>query len=273
MVRLLDNLRIWLVRFLKTLLSSIKFRGKGSLLLALCPKRGVINIPLFGYRFPCELAEHIQRRIFLFDYDEKAQQFIRENLKTGDTILDIGANVGFYTMLGSSIVGEQGRVIAVEPNPKTFGKLEKTIQSNQIKNALALNIGLGSQESEVELYFNSSLGNDSATMVAHGATESVRVKVLTLDDVVAQHNIGTIAYVKIDVDGFEPEVFKGAKNLLLAGKIKAMQCEFSDVWLRRMDSSPELLHGFLTGMGFRDVDGVPTFVAGSTVDRFFLYDK
>jgi len=265
------SLQILLVKFLKWLLSPIKFRGKGSLLLTLCPKHGEIDICLFGFAFQCDLSEHIQRRIFLFDYDSRAQKFIRENLKAGDTFLDIGANVGFYTFLGASIVGETGRVIAIEPNPKTFEKMRKTIERNRLKNVLALNIGLGSSESEVELYYNSSIGNDSATMVAHGATESVKVKVLKLDEVVSQHNIETIAYVKIDVDGFEPEVFQGAKSLLAAGGIKALQCEFSDVWLRRMKNSPESVHGFLVKSGFHDVDGHPHFVSGSTVDRFFVY--
>lgn len=273
MIRPIDTIRIMLVKILKWLLSPIRFRGKGSLLLALCPKRGEISISLFGYKFQCDLAEHIQRRIFLFDYDAEAQQFIRKNLKAGDTFMDIGANVGFYTLLSASIVGDKGRVIAIEPNPKTFDKMKKTIERNGLKNILALNIGLGRQESEVELYFNSSTGNDSATMVAHGPSESVRVKVLTLDEVAKQHGIDRVAYVKIDVDGFEPEVFAGALGLLKAGKIRALQSEFSDVWLRKNNSSPDSVHRFLTDVGFHDVDGNPTFVAGSTVDRYFLYDR
>lgn len=273
MIQWIFQIRILLVKTIKRLLSSTEFRGKGSLLLALCPIRGKIDISLFGYVFQCDLAEHIQRRIFLFDYDKEAQRFVRENLQAGDTFLDIGANVGFYTLLGASIVGKTGRVIAIEPNPKTFDKMKKTIERNGLENVLALNLGLGRSESEVELFFNSAIGNDSATMVAHGATESMKVKVVKLDSVAAEHSIDKIAYLKIDVDGFEPEVFKGATNLLAEARIKAMQCEFSDVWLRRMNTSQEIVHSSLLSMGFRDVGGVPSFIAGSTVDRFFLNDK
>ena len=65
--------------------------------------------------------------------------------------------------------------------------------------------------------------------------------------------VSLVDYLKIDVDGFEPDVFARAGNLFAAGKIKMLQSEFCDYWLRRNGSSPELLHDTLTRSGFKDV--------------------
>src|SRR4051794_7869921 len=91
-------IRIVAVKMLKVLLSPFKFRGKGTILSILCPRNGEFTLFLFGYSFKCDLSEHIQRCIFLFNYDDSAESFIRKVLKPGDTFLDIGANVGFYSL-------------------------------------------------------------------------------------------------------------------------------------------------------------------------------
>jgi FkbM family methyltransferase len=265
-----DEARIALARTLKTLLSRVKFRGKGRILTTICPKQGELTIPLFGYDFACDLSEGIQRHIFLFNYDEHAEQFIRTHLQPGDTFLDIGANVGFYSLLAASIVGATGRVIAVEPNPKTYSKLKTTIETNNIKNIVLLNIALGKERGSLDLYSHPESSNDTATMVAHDATETVKVEVFPLDEVASSHGIDTFDYLKIDVDGFEPDIFAGAKTLLAEGKIRMIQSEFCDYWLRENGSDPESLHHLLTEAGFEDLEGAPKFLKDCNVDRFLI---
>ena len=266
----MNSLRLALARAVKALLSPFRFRGKGTILLALCPRRGEVAISLFGYRFVCDLSEHIQRSIFLFGYDPDAERFLRAHLKLGDTFVDVGANVGFYTLLASSIVGNAGRVFAIEPNPRPYAKLLETIAKNQIRNVVALNIALGRNRTELDLYLNRTGDNDSATMVAHDGKESVNVQVFALDEIAATHHVAAMDYLKIDVDGFEPEVFAGAGRILSENRIRALQAEFSDYWLRRNGSSPEQLHRLLTDAGFEDVEGEPRFVTDCIVDRFFV---
>lgn len=238
--------------------------------MAICPKQGEIIIPLFGYIFNCDLSEHIQRNIFVFDYDEEAQHFIKNHLKAGDIFLDIGANVGFYSLLASRIVGETGKVISIEPNPKTHSKLEKTIENNNIHNITLLNIGLGKEKGMLDLFFDSNSGNDSATMVAHDSQESVKVEVWPLDEVLSKHQIDRINYLKIDVDGFEPDVFAGATSLLKQGKVDALQSEFCEYWLQANGSSPQELHDLLTQSGLKDVGGDSKFETNCLEDRFFV---
>lgn len=71
------------------------------------------------------------------------------------------------------------------------------------------------------------------------------------------------------MDGFEHNVFAGAAKLMAAGKIRYVQCEFSDIHLRLVGSTPEKLHDVITSQGFRDVNGTPLFFKDCVVDRFF----
>jgi len=262
-----NTLRIVLTKVAKAFLSPFRFRGKGRILSTLCPRAGRIRIALFGYEFWCDLSENIQRNIFLFGYDHEAERFIRSKLQAGDTFLDIGANVGFYALLAASIVGEHGRVIAIEPNPKTFRRLKETIEANAITNVVALNLALGRERGRSDLFIDPQSGNDTATMVIHDGRTSVKVEVYSLDEITIAHQINRIDYLKIDVDGFEPDVFAGAKRLLSEGKIKFIQTEFCDYWLRRNSSSPEMLHQLVTSAGFTDTGGVPTFADQCIIDR------
>jgi FkbM family methyltransferase len=264
-----NTLRIALTKVAKAFLSPFRFRGKGRILSTLCPRAGRIRITLFGYEFWCDLSESIQRNIFLFGYDDEAERFIRSKLRVGDTFLDIGANVGFYSLLASSIVGERGRVIAIEPNPKTFLRLKETIAANAITNVVPLNLALGRERGRLDLFIDPESGNDTATMVTHDGRTSVKVEVYPLDEIATTHQIDRIDYLKIDVDGFEPDVFAGAKRLLTDGKIKFIQTEFCDYWLRRNSSSPQMLHQLITRAGFTDTNGTPTFTDHCIIDRFF----
>jgi hypothetical protein len=106
-------------------------------------------------------------------------------------------------------------------------------------------------------------------MVTHDARTSVKVEVYSLDEIAIAHQIDTIDYLKIDVDGFEPDVFAGAKRWLSERKIKFIQTEFCDYWLRRNSSSPEMLHNLITRAGFTDTAGAPQFTDHCIIDRFF----
>jgi FkbM family methyltransferase len=266
----MNGLRLASVRILKNLLSGVRFRGKQALLNAVCPRNRVLSMTLFGYTFSCDLSEHIQRSIFLYGYDDLAQSFVKKNLKEGDVFLDIGANVGFYSLLAASIVGEKGRVVAIEPYPKTFAALKATVERNGIKNILPLNIGLGKEKGYSNLFINPAFHNDSPTMVHHEASERVRVEIVSLDMVATTHHLENIDYLKIDVEGFEPNVFAGATTLLKEKRIKIIQCEFNDYWLRKNGSSPEVLHRLLIDFGYEDVEGAPNFIVNGLVDRMFI---
>ena len=270
MLNPLNSFRILLVKALKKILGGVSFRGKGRLLLLVCPRDREIEIDLAGYRFRCNLAEHTQRNIFLWDFDKKAVAFIRSRLRPGDTFVDVGANVGFFSLTASRIVGPTGRVISVEPNPSTFARLSRTVAENSIPNITMCNLGLGDSSATLSLYTGIAEDNDTASMLPYAdGGKAVTVEVLPLDLLAEQLGLERIDYIKIDVDGFEHKVLAGAAKLLASGRIRHLQIEFSDVHLRMVGSSPEKLHEWITSHGFRDVDGTPSFSRECLIDRFF----
>jgi FkbM family methyltransferase len=262
-----------IIRFRVVLINLIKkipfnFKGKWSLTLLLCPKNEV-KTKLFGYKINLNPLDLTQKKMLLFDISPKCRDFIKKTVNKGDTFFDIGANVGFYSLLASTLVGT-GKVFAFEPNPNTCSKLQESIKLNKIKNINVLNEGLGDYNGQIELHLPTSIGNETGTMVKTEWGKSIIVPVNTLDCICNKFSIDKIDYLKIDVDGFEPNVFKGAKYLFKERKIKVIQSEFSDYWLKQNGSSPSLLYNYIINQGFEDLDGDVVFYKDCVLDRIFV---
>jgi FkbM family methyltransferase len=260
-----------LTRILANCLVNFKFRGKDRLLSLLCPRVNETIVILFGYLVRLDLTDYIQRKMFLNAYWDEIRA-LKENVREGMTVFDIGSNVGVYTLFASSVVGIRGKVYAFEPNPIVHQRLAKTINENKITNVRLFNCGIGDCRGELTLYPNTQPGNASSTMVADGQSHGFTVSIDTLDNVMSVQDVATIDYLKIDVDGFEPNVFKGAAQALKNRQINFIQSEFSDYWLRRNGSNPQKLYQTIIEYGFRDLDGIAEFCDGVLTDRFFKLD-
>ena len=136
-------------------------------------------------------------------------------LKRDDTIIDVGANMGFMTTLFSSIVGPEGKIFSFEPSPKTYNKLQNTIRINDLKNVETFNMGCGPEKSTMLLQsISDSSGHNTLTKQnSSKVVGTVEVQITPLDEVekLFQQKINVI---KIDTEGFEPNVLLGAKKLI-----------------------------------------------------------
>ena len=154
----------------------------------------------------------------LFDYEDS--MFLIHHLKKEDLFVDVGANVGHYSMLAAGICGAD--VMAFEPIPSTFSKLNRNVNLNKLSNKIKLfNIGLGEESS----YLNFTTTKDVMNSVAQEYDKDVvRLEVKRLDDVLKDK---TLVFLKIDVEGFEYFVLKGAKNVLAKKSLKYIIIEFN----------------------------------------------
>ena len=169
--------------------------------------------------------------------------FLLHFLRDTDLFVDIGANVGSYTMLAAAHVG--AATISFEPVPATFQHLIRNVALNQIQNRVtAFNIALGS--SKGELNFTSSLDtvNHVATPTDSG---SISVPVDTLDEILALKPAPSL--LKIDVEGFETEVMKGATKTLSRSELKAIIIELNGSG-SRYGYDENKIHEQLIGVGF-----------------------
>ena len=140
-------------------------------------------------------------------------------LRPDDLFLDVGANIGAYTVLAAGAVG--CCVIAFEPAPATFRSLQANLQLNGLTaKATAHNLALGKDEGVLK--FTDGLGTENCVQAAGSTSASVTVKVSSLDRLLGEQ---APVLMKIDVEGFETEVFRGATALLPKASFQAMIIE------------------------------------------------
>ncbi|MGH8012565.1 MAG: FkbM family methyltransferase [Candidatus Binataceae bacterium] len=189
--------------------------------------------------------------MYLGAFEERETMLARRYLKAGMTVVDVGANVGYYTALAASIVGPAGRVFAIEPSPRAFCRLCELIRHNGIGQARAFQFGLSDAPGELPIYLG-NLSNHTPTMIAHDALPpAATVPVATFDDCLEKWGLDIIDLLKIDIEGWEPKVFAGATSALRSRRIKAVLCEFNEPWLRAAGSSAISLWQILADAGFR----------------------
>jgi FkbM family methyltransferase len=162
------------------------------------------------------LDDHVGRALYFFgDLDPKVTWVIKRLLKPGDLALDIGANFGFLTLLMSKLVGPQGAVHAFEPNPILCNILKTTYAHNCATNVTLHAVALGASTAEMELHVpKDNFGGASLVRKPVQSAHILKVPVIKLDDVIFREPISRLALIKLDVEGFELEVLKGAQRVL-----------------------------------------------------------
>ena len=145
--------------------------------------------------------------------------FILHFLRKTDLFIDIGANVGSYTILSASEVGAQ--TISIEPIPQTFDVLAMNVALNNLKNTELMNIGLSSRKDVIKFTKSLDTTNHVATQMD---TETVDVQVEKFDEII---NIECTALIKIDVEGFETEVINGMEKALENDNLKGIIIEMN----------------------------------------------
>lgn len=236
------------------LLRPYHFRGKLRLLNSLVPKYGERSAAICGYTMRLDLAEHIQRMIFLGCYEAKGTALVTAWLRPGMTVVDVGANVGYYTAMAAAGVGPSGKVVAIEPSA-VCDKLEELVKNNGLDWVSTWRIGLSDVAGRLPIYLGDE-ANYTPTMVAHEHLLPLDVvEVRTLDDLVAETKIERIDLLKMDVEGHEPAILRGAQGLLKAGRIGAILCEFNEYWLRSAGRNPAEFWQSIINAGFRDTTG------------------
>lgn len=144
---------------------------------------------------------------------------MKQFIKKGDTVLDIGAHLGFYTLLMSKLVGNSGKVCAFEPNPQMLKVLNFTLKT--LKNTELFNVALSSSNGNASFYVPedasmASLGNwtNNISDKLSGSVHQIECKTQRLDDLIAEKNLAQPSFIKCDVEGAEPSVFDGAAATL-----------------------------------------------------------
>jgi FkbM family methyltransferase len=177
-----------------------------------------------------KLRHYWRARQYARRWDPGEIRFLRQYLKFGQTAFDIGSNKGGYLYWMRKAVGPAGSVYAFEPQPLLYEYLLSSVRSFGWENVEVENMGLGDQTADMELYIPGKEGDTSPgasfNTGKHGGEDYyIRpTPVTTLDEYTRLHDIGQIHLMKVDVEGFEYNVFKGADNIL-ASQLPALLFE------------------------------------------------
>jgi len=134
-------------------------------------------------------------------------------VNTGDIILDVGANIGYYTLLFSRYVGPNGLVIAVEPEPRNFKLLQINLALNKITNVHLLQMAISDKEGTATLFISQYSNWHSLRNNTLLTTQTVEVTTTTIDTLVENLNV-PIKLIRMDIEGFEYEALLGAQKTL-----------------------------------------------------------
>lgn len=181
---------------------------------------------------------------------QRTERFFRDYLKDGDTVVDIGANIGNMTLEAAISVGINGKVFSIEPHPRTFKYLEGNLRLNQITNVRAFNVAMGDKDGRITFSDKSDDSNNSVVDDGYGIEIPVRrLDALDIDE-------EGIALVKIDTEGYEKYVLKGGEKTL-----RNTQCvyfESADTFYENFGYSSPAVFEILSKYGFEVFELTPT---------------
>ncbi|MFI6578076.1 FkbM family methyltransferase [Nocardiopsis sp. NPDC050513] len=170
----------------------------------------------FGAHVPVTTSDIIQRYLYTFGtWEPHLTAWITHRLNTGDTFVDVGANIGYYTMLASHLVGPPGHVAAIEPVPRFHQHLQATLLLNEAHNVRTIDQAIAEEPGRVEMFLADpgNLGGASTIRPRH-VHEAFHVDAAPLPDILTPAEIRDARLIKIDVEGAEAAAVQSLAPLL-----------------------------------------------------------
>jgi FkbM family methyltransferase len=194
-----------------------------------------------GQKLLVDPADMGMGRAFLLshgDWEEAETRIFRSSLKPGMTFVDVGANIGYYTLLAARLVGNHGRVFAFEPCPDNFQLLERNVQANGHTNVTLVRKAVSDRSGSATLRLDgSSSGGHSLSGFRRGG-RSVTVETVSLDEYFAGDAAG-VDVIKTDTEGADPVVFRGMRGMVERNPGLVLFTEFFPRAIQGMGHLPE----------------------------------
>jgi FkbM family methyltransferase len=181
-----------------------------------------------------------------FDVYEKPEtSFLLAVFRPGMTFLDVGANIGYYTALAIAHIGNKGKIIALEPDNDNFEFLSRTVRANNAENVVCIKKAAADRAGVLTLYTSSGNHGDNRLYSNDLCDGSYEVEISTVDALLENCGVSQVDLVKIDVQGFEGQVFRGMKETVRRSEKLIMLMEFWPFGLESAGTKPlELLTEF-----------------------------
>ena len=208
-----------------------------------------ITVPLAG-KITLKTSDYLGFNLYVEGvYEPHTIDFFVRNLAKGENVLDIGANIGYHTLIMSKLVGP-GQVFSFEPNPHILPILYKNIGSNNRKNITVFEVGLSDRNTVQNFYVPDGSGSSSGQASLRslgGETVIEKIKLIRLESIL--HTLPKIRLIKMDIEGAEGLALAGMGGFLNRDK-PLIIFEFSSEFLRSLGTEPSSVIAGLRNMGF-----------------------
>lgn len=193
------------------------------------------------------------RRLLIDGYYEPSMiQTLNQCLRPGGTFIDAGANEGYFSVVASRLVGDAGRVIAIEPQDRLQKVIQQNLLLNGCSNVSVIRAALGESCGEVTLNLAADMNTGASSMfsTAKYPLQKERVPCCSLARLMEDCSVDKCSLLKIDVEGAEHLILMSASDLLASGKIETIAVEFHDAILARLGVTRHEVDSFLHGLGY-----------------------
>jgi len=199
-----------------------------------------------GFEMALDLGEVIDSQLYYTGtFEAPTLEVIRKLVRAGDTAVDVGANIGWITLNLARQVGPTGRVLAFEPSERAFHRLAEHVSRNQLAHVETFPLAIGDETSPpTRTSLQSSYRIDGLVALQEEMVSTVR-----LDDFVSTASLRHLDFIKVDTDGMEPFVFRGARAALERFH-PILVFEFGPAQLAQVSEKPEDLLDYLEGLGY-----------------------
>lgn len=213
-----------------------------------------ISVSVNGLHMLVDPADEVLARYLLQEgtWEPFETSLFEGSISPGMTVVDIGANIGYYTLIAARLVGDGGRVVAFEPDPHNYALLRRNVVRNGFEDRVTLVPAVVSDH-----HGHSTLYRDKGNLGAHSiaranvaGSDPLSVPCLTLDEALSDVDVSIVDVIKMDVQGAEGLVVAGASRVLAQGALKV----FMELWpegLQQVGTDPSaVLEALAQGYGF-----------------------
>ncbi|WP_460189160.1 FkbM family methyltransferase [Urechidicola sp. KH5] len=217
----------------------------------------VLRHSINGINYDLHIDDWIQSQLyFLNEYEMPEIKALGRFLNDGDVFVDIGANIGLFTLNAANLVGEFGSVIAFEPFKMNWNSLKKNVLLNRYTNIKIENFAIGEKNGEISLFYDDSESNlGMVSFKEKGNSIKENIESITLDTYIKNHSITKVDFIKLDIEGGEFNALKGMIETLNRFK-------------------PTLLIEILNDEFYKDNnDSIENFLSNLGYSKFFIDDE
>lgn len=204
-----------------------------------------------GILISVDPSDYLQLLIYyLGTFEHHCLRYWRSCARDGRTVLDIGANIGLYTIEGGVAVGPTGNVLSIEPAPSNFHWLKANVELNHLRNVTLIEVAVGDVDKSSTLSLSSGANKGMFSLAPSLGGSSFAVKVKRIDDLLEERGVASVDLIKMDIEGSEYYALRGAMKTLQRSR-PVIFIELNESALRDCKSSAKDIRELLYGLGYR----------------------